>query len=99
MLFVSAPGKSMALNDWITIEVAYAMPKKQVILSLEVKADSTLEEAIQQSGILEHFPELDLKQQTVGVFSQPKELSEKAEEGNRIEIYRPLTLDPKEARR
>jgi uncharacterized protein len=83
----------------ILIEVAYATPEKQRIIELEVTADCTIEAAIKQSGMLELFPEIDLTKQQVGVFSQPRKLSDKIKAGDRIEIYRPLIVDPKEARR
>ena len=89
----------MEKNDWLAIEVAYAKPEEQLILTLQVSAGATLEEAIRQSGILQRFPEIDLETQAVGVFSQPRELSDLVREGDRIEIYRPLLMDPKEARR
>jgi len=83
----------------ITIEVAYATPEKQCILELEVDAKCTIAEAINLSGILLEFPEIDLSKQKVGVFSQEKKLTDKIKAGDRVEIYRPLTQDPKEARR
>jgi len=89
----------MEKNEDIMIEVAYAKPEKQVILSLQVVSGCTLEAAIKQSGILEQFPEIDLQQQAVGVFGQAKELKARVQAGDRIEIYRSLWQDPKEARR
>ncbi len=83
----------------ITIEVAYATPEQQRIIELQITADSTIETAIRQSGILQQFPEIDLTKQQVGIFSQSRKLSDKINEGDRIEIYRPLAIDPKEARR
>jgi hypothetical protein len=98
MLFVNARLRYTAMSD-ITIEVAYATPEKQRIIELQVKTDCTIEAAIRQSGMLELFPEIDLSKQQVGVFSQPRKLSDNIKEGDRIEIYRPLAIDPKEARR
>jgi putative ubiquitin-RnfH superfamily antitoxin RatB of RatAB toxin-antitoxin module len=83
----------------INVEVAYASPTTQKILSVEVEEGSTIETAIDRSGILELFPEIDLGKQKVGIFSKLKSLDEKVKAGDRIEIYRPLTLDPKDARR
>lgn len=83
----------------ITIEVAYATPALQRIIELRVAADCSIESAIHQSGILSIFPEINLSKQRVGVFSQPRKLSDRIKEGDRIEIYRPLAMDPKEARR
>jgi putative ubiquitin-RnfH superfamily antitoxin RatB of RatAB toxin-antitoxin module len=83
----------------ITVEVAYATPVTQKIISLEVDADFSIETIIDKSGILEIFPEIDLTKQKVGVFSKTKKLTDKIKDGDRIEIYRALTIDPKEARR
>jgi hypothetical protein len=83
----------------ITVEVAYANPDKQCIISVRVPCGSTIKQAIDVSGVLEHFPEIDLIKQKVGIFSKPKKLTDVVHDGERIEIYRPLIIDPKEARR
>lgn len=88
----------MAKNK-IHVEVAYAAIDRQQIIALEIDSDATIATIIQQSGILNEFPEIDLSQQKVGVFSKQRDLDETVEAGDRIEIYRPLTIDPKEARR
>ncbi|MES2218896.1 MAG: RnfH family protein [Pseudomonadota bacterium] len=85
--------------EMIAIEVAYATPAKQTIIKLEIEQGATIETAIERSGILELFPEIDLRRQKVGVFSKSRELKNPVHAGERIEIYRPLTIDPKEARR
>ncbi len=81
------------------IEIAYAKPQEQVILSLEVAADTTVEAAIRQSGLLQRFPEIDLEKNKVGVFGKVCKLEQTLREGDRVEVYRPLIADPKEARR
>lgn len=83
----------------ILVEVAYATPSLQKIISFEVEEGCTLETVIDRSGITEIFPEIDLTKQKVGIFSKTKKLNDKVKEGDRIEIYRALTIDPKEARR
>jgi putative ubiquitin-RnfH superfamily antitoxin RatB of RatAB toxin-antitoxin module len=83
----------------MAIEVAYATPAKQIIIALEVDQDCTIEQAILLSNIMDQFPEIDLQSQKVGVFSKIKKLSDSLKAGDRIEIYRPLIIDPKEARR
>jgi putative ubiquitin-RnfH superfamily antitoxin RatB of RatAB toxin-antitoxin module len=83
----------------IKVEVAYATPDSQRIFTVNVPVGSTIETAIDRSGVLDVFPEIDLLKQKVGIFSQPKKLSDIVFSGDRIEIYRPLTIDPKEARR
>lgn len=89
----------MPANDLITVEVAHALADRQQILTVTVPADATIEEAIRQSDILNLFPEIDLENQKVGVFSQLKKLGDSLRQGDRVEIYRPLIADPKESRR
>ncbi|MCB1789596.1 MAG: RnfH family protein [Gammaproteobacteria bacterium] len=87
------------VDPQITVEVAYARPGEQVLEQLRVSATSTVEAVIAQSGILDRFPEIDLKVNKVGVFGKATALSASLSEGDRIEIYRPLIADPKEARK
>ncbi|MBE9549182.1 MAG: RnfH family protein [Proteobacteria bacterium] len=81
------------------VEVAFALPDKQLIRKLEVEQGTTLAEAIKLSLIEEDFPELSWDAKNVGVFSQRKPLDYVLEGNDRVEIYRPLIIDPKEARR
>lgn len=89
----------MALGSKITVEVAYATPALQRIIAIEVDQSCTIQEAIYQSGILEIFPEIDLEKQKVGIFSKQRSLTNTLQHNDRVEIYRPLTMDPKEIRR
>ncbi len=86
-------------SHYIKIEVAYALLDKQVILSEKISPDTTIEEAIHLSGVLEQYPEIDLNINKVGVFGKMKKLDSTLLENDRIEIYRPLLVDPKESRR
>ncbi len=86
-------------NDSIRVEVAYALPHEQVILPLELPAGSTLMQAIEQSGILKRFPDIDLSRQKVGIFGKLKKPDQVLRDGDRVEIYRPLIADPKEVRK
>lgn len=81
------------------IEVAYARPDRQVILVVEVNPGTTLLEAIRSSGVLDQFPEIDLDRQPCGVFGKVRPLEHVLESADRVEIYRPLAIDPKSARR
>jgi len=83
----------------ISVEVAYALPEKQMILSLQVKPGTTLLEAIRLSGILEQFPEIDLDNSKFGIFSKLSPSDTVLREKDRVEIYRPLIADPKDSRR
>lgn len=81
------------------IEVAYALPERQVIIDLEVGQEITVGQAIERSGILDRFPEIDLTENKVGVFGKLGKLEDSLVEGDRVEIYRKLIADPKQARR
>ncbi len=83
----------------INIEIVYAKPEKQTLLSLSVAENCTVSEAILQSNILADFPDCDINTASVGIFSTPCTLETIVQSGDRIEIYRPLQTDPKEARR
>lgn len=83
----------------ICVEVAYALPDRQEIIPLQVEDGCNIRRAIELSGILQHFPDIDLAHQQVGIFSKKRQLTHVLADGDRIEIYRPLTIDPKEARR
>ena len=81
------------------IGVAYALPQQQVWLTVDVPEGATVKDAIEHSGILRQFPAIDLGQQKVGVFSKVTRLDAVLEEGDRVEIYRPVTCDPKTVRK
>lgn len=84
----------------VTIEVAYAAStREQVVVSFDIPAGSTVEHAIRVSGILGRFPHIDLSADAVGIFGQPASLKDTVSNGDRVEIYRPLVVDPKQARR
>jgi putative ubiquitin-RnfH superfamily antitoxin RatB of RatAB toxin-antitoxin module len=85
--------------ELIAIEVAYATAKLQTVLNLTVSSESTVEQAIIESGILKQWPEIDLQKNKVGIFGQLCELDKVLNAGDRVEIYRPLQKDPMEARR
>ena len=81
------------------IEVAYARPDKQIILSLQVEEGTTIDAAIKKSDILKIFPEIDLSACKVGIFGKLSKKDSLLRDKDRIEIYRPLIADPKEVRR
>ena len=83
----------------IKVEVAYALPDEQVVRVVEGEPGMTVEEAIKASGILELHPEIDLSSTKVGVFGKATKLHAVLYPGDRVEIYRPLIADPKEARK
>jgi uncharacterized protein len=86
-------------DSLMKVEVAYATPESQVLIAVDIEPNATIQNAIDVSGILARFPEIDLTRQAVGVFSQRASLQTQLREGDRVEIYRPLLVDPKERRR
>lgn len=87
------------MADAINVQVCYALADRQVVHDLSVPAGATLRQAIEQSGVLQEFPGIDLEQNRVGIFGKIKPLDAPLRERDRIEIYRPLSIDAKEARR
>ncbi|MFI3120889.1 MAG: RnfH family protein [Methylococcaceae bacterium] len=83
----------------VNVEVAYAKPDEQAIVVLAMPEGATLDAAIKASGLLERFPEIALSEINAGIFGVACKLDQLVREGDRIEIYRPLLHDPKEARR
>jgi len=81
------------------VEVAYAREDEQVILPVAAGEGLTAREAIEHSGILRRFPEIDLAVNRVGVFGKLAQLDQVLALGDRVEIYRPLIADPKAARK
>lgn len=81
------------------VEVAYALPKQQLIIPVQVLPNTTAEQAITSSGILEKFPDIDLSQNKIGLFGKAIKLDTVLRQFDRVEIYRPLIADPKEMRK
>ncbi|MCE0493104.1 RnfH family protein [Vibrio salinus] len=88
-----------AESDTIQVEVAYALPHEQRVISLVVESSMSVEDIIKQSGIIDVYPEIDLTKNKVGVFGRTVKLDSLVRNKDRIEIYRPLIADPKEIRR
>lgn len=87
------------MADEIAIEVCYALPGAQRVLSLRVPAGSTARRAVVLSCIDALFPEIDAANCPLGVFGTPVGADHRLEDGDRLEVYRPLENDPMEARR
>ena len=96
----------MADFDLINVEVVYALPHQQKIIAFLVKPGTTALQAVKCSGIATFFPEIDMDNLKLGIFGQS--LGNKGDhtaathvlhQGDRVEIYRPLVCDPKDARR
>lgn len=83
----------------IDVYVAYATPEEQLEIPLSIEESCTVAMVIRRSGILEKFLEIDLSTAVIGVHSRKVALDALLSDGDRVEIYRPLQVDPKEARR
>ena len=85
----------------IAVEVVYALPERQKLLCLSVPRGTTAREAVERSGIAGYFPGLDLAAAPLGIFGKAlaKPQERVLEDGERVEIYRPLIADPKEVRK
>jgi putative ubiquitin-RnfH superfamily antitoxin RatB of RatAB toxin-antitoxin module len=81
------------------ITVVYALPDRQVVRELELDAGADLGAALKASGLLREFPEIEGQSMAVGIYGQVASRAALLTTGDRVEIYRPLTLEPKEARR
>ena len=83
----------------ICVEVVYVTPQQETLIPLQVPVGTSLAQAIVLSGISQRHPEIDLAIQAVGVFGELATLDRVLHDGERVEIYRPLQADPKQARR
>lgn len=81
------------------VEVVFALPARQVLKQVIVKEGATVADAIAASGLAREFPEVDLGELQAGVWGQPVERSRPVTDGERVELFRPLEMDPREARR
>jgi uncharacterized protein len=87
------------MRELIKVQIAYANPEKQLVLKIEINSPCTIKQAILHSNMLAHFPEIDLPTQAVGIWGRRATLDTHCADGDRIEIYRPLVIDPKQARK
>ena len=83
----------------VIVEVVYALPGAQEIVEVELEQGATVEAALDASGIAARHPEIDLKTQRIGVWGRPVTLATEVRDRDRVEIYRALSADPKQARR
>ena len=83
----------------IRVEVVYALPERQYLRTVKLEEGSNVEQALLASGLLELRKDIDLKKNKLGIYSRPVKLADTVNDGDRIEIYRPLIADPKELRR
>lgn len=89
----------MAEQAELQVYVAYALPQTEFVRPLRVPPGTTVGQAIEQSGVLSAFPDINLVTQPVGIYGKKKTLETALRDRDRIEIYRPLVADPKDSRR
>ncbi len=87
------------MTELLDIEIVYALPRRQELQSLRVPVGATVRQALDVSGLLRRYPEIDLAKNKVGIFGKLTRLDAPLGNHDRIEVYRPLLADPKEARR
>ena len=87
------------MSDLISIEVVYPLLEKQDIFSVRLPAGTTVRQAIEASGVLQKYPEIDIAKNKIGVFAKLAKLDALLRNRDRVEIYRPLIADPKEVRK
>ncbi len=83
----------------MNIKVVYAKPERAVVLSVELPEGATVRDALEKSGILTRCPDIDLAANKVGVWGKVAELDAVLEPDSRVEVYRPITCDPKTVKR
>lgn len=83
----------------LDVTVVYATPAQQTPIALRLEAGSTVRQAVERSGLLQRFPEISLEEHTVGIFGKICATERPLQDGDRVEIYRPLVADPKDLRR
>lgn len=83
----------------LKVEICYGLVDKQDLIALTVPEGTTVQQAIELSNIYERYPEITIEEGSVGIFSRKVAISQVLRDGDRVEIYRPLQVDPKEARR
>ncbi|MBA2490413.1 MAG: RnfH family protein [Gammaproteobacteria bacterium] len=83
----------------ITVEVVYTPCDEQASVNLQMKIGATLRDAVERSGLLARFADIDLNINKTGIYGKPASLNHRLRDRDRVEIYRPLRADPKESRR
>jgi uncharacterized protein len=83
----------------LRIEVVYALPAGEDAVTLKLAPGASAADAVRASGVLQRHPEIDLRRQKIGIYGRVVEAGALLSDGDRVEVYRPLVLGPKEARR
>ncbi|TDJ43823.1 MAG: RnfH family protein [Gammaproteobacteria bacterium] len=96
------PAPQTSLIDdpgWIDVEVAYARPDAQLTVPCRVPVGTSVRDALRLSGLAEAFSEIDVDACPLGIFGQAVDGAQRVGPGDRVEVYRPLRINPREARR
>ena len=87
------------MDEMLHVVVCYASARDEFLRPLQVAPGTTIGQAIEMSGVLEAYPDINLSTQPVGIYSKKQTLDTLLRERDRIEVYRPLVADPKDSRR
>jgi putative ubiquitin-RnfH superfamily antitoxin RatB of RatAB toxin-antitoxin module len=87
------------MAESLSIEIAYALPHRQELVHLALPPGSTVQQAIEASGLMQKYADIDLKRNKVGIYGKLTRLDAPLRDRDRVEIYRPLLADPKEVRK
>ena len=87
------------MSEIMHIEVVYPLPHKQEIIQLKLPPGATVRQAVEVSGLLQKYPEIDLTKNKIGIFAKLTKADVRLRDQDRVEIYRPLIADPKEVRK
>ena len=87
------------MADPINIEVVYALPQRQELVSIRLPEGATVQQAVEASGLIQKYPEIDPANGKFGIFAKISKPDALLRDKDRVEIYRPLIADPKEVRR
>jgi len=81
------------------VEIVFALPDRQLLKSVRVACGESVADVVAKSGLREDFPEFEIDSLALGIWGREADRTQPVKEGDRIEIYRPLEMDPREARR
>ena len=81
------------------VEVVFALPERQVLSPVDLPDGATVADAIRRSGVAREFPDVDVASLQAGIWGKPAERGQELRAGDRVELYRPLEINPREARR
>lgn len=86
-------------DEMINVEVCYPLSLRQEVIRLRLASGATLQQAVEASGLLAKYPEIDLQKNKFGIWNKLSKLDAVLRDFDRVEIYRPLIADPKEVRK